>query len=490
MKTDYNAQQTPQFRILADAQINKIYLAALECLQRTGVEVQNKEARELLVTAGADVDGMRVRIPPRIIEDALAATPQSFTIWGRDREHCMKIAPGRVFFGPGPTCTYFIDPETGERRKTRQGDPAATAKVCDALDNIDYVMSLGLIDNVTPSLASVYEYAEMIANTGKPVLPWAFNLDHLKDIYQIALALTGGEKEFRRRPLFGFFSTMQPPMIHTDDDLANCLWAVEQDIPVIYIGAGEAGVSAPVTGAGLLVVWLAGALSGTAIFQLKKRGASVCIGGVPSPMDLRSARPAYGGPEMSLNSAAFSEILGHLGVPFMGTAGASDAKEMNIQAAIESTMQVILSSFSRANLVHDVGFLDCADIGSLEMLIMNDEIIAMTKRVMRGIEVNDDTLMLDLINEVGPGGEFISTMETAERCRREIWNPALMNRESWATWEENGSLTMSDRIKHRMHEILTCHRPLNLPQEAAEKIAAIIEAAEVREGSMKTDIEA
>ncbi|MDM8543131.1 trimethylamine methyltransferase family protein [Desulfococcaceae bacterium HSG9] len=490
MKTDYNTQQTPQFRVLADAQINKIYLAALECLQRTGVEVQNQEARELLAAAGADVDGRCVRISPRIIEDALAAIPQSFTIWGRDGEHRMEIAPGRVFFGPGPTCTFFIDPQTGERRKSRQGDPATTARVCDALDNIDYVMSLGLIDNVTPSLASVYEYAEMIANTDKPVLPWAFNLDHLKDIYQIALALTGGEKEFRRRPLFGFFSTMQPPMIHTDDDLANCLWAVEKDIPVIYIGAGEAGVSTPVTGAGLLVVWLAAALSGIAIFQLKKRGAAVCIGGVPAPMDLRSARPSYGGPEMSLYSAAFSEILRHLSVPFMGTAGSSDAKTLNLQAAIESTMQVMLSSLSRACMVHDVGFLDCADIGSLEMLIMNDEIIAMTKRVMRGIEVNDDTLMLDLINEVGPCGEFISTMETAERCRKEIWNPALLNREPWVTWKENGSLTMSDKIKQRMHEILTNHKPSNLPEEVADKIEAIIEAAEAREGVMKTGIEA
>jgi len=482
MKTDYNAQQTPQLQVLTDAQINKIYLAALKCLERTGVEVRNEEARELLAVAGADVDGMRVRIPPHIIKDALAATPQSFTIWGRDGEHRMEIGPGRVFFGPGPSCTYFIDPETGERRKTRQGDPAATARVCDALDNIDYVMSLGLIDNVTSSLASVYEYAEMIANTGKPVIPWAFNLDHLKDIYQIALALTGGEKEFRRRPLFGFFSTMQPPLIHTDDDLANCLWAVEQDIPVIYIGGGEAGVSAPVTGAGHLVVWLAGALSGATIFQLKKRGAPVCVGGVPSPMDLRSARPALGGPEMSLYSAAFSEILQHLGVPFMGTAGSSDAKTLNLQAAIESTMQVIFSSLSRANLVHDVGFFDCADIGSLEMLIMNDEIIAMTKRVMRGIEVNDDTLMLDLINEVGPGGEFISTMETAERCRQEIWNPTLTDRDPWVIWEENGSLTMSDRIKHRMHEILTSHRPLKLPENAAGKIAAILKDAEAREG--------
>ncbi len=113
---------------------------------------------------------------------------------------------------------------------------------------------------------------------------------------------------------------------------------------------------------------------------------------------------------------------------------------------------------------------------------MNDEIIAMTKRVMRGIEVNDDTLMLDLIDDVGPGGVFVSTMETAKRCRQEILNPMLMDRDPWETWEKSGSLTMLDRIKHRLHEILTNHVPLYMPKNAAEKIASILKAAEEREG--------
>ena len=482
MYTNYHTCKTPQFRVLSDAQIKRIYHAALECLRRTGVEVRNEEARSILKSAGADVDGSLVRIPPHIIQDAVASSPKSFTIWGRDGVHRMEIIPNRVYFGPGPTCTYFMDPMSGERRMTQKGDPAATALVCDALDNIDYVMSLGLIDDVTPSLASVYEYAEMISNTGKPVIPWAFNLNHLKDIYQIALALTGNEKEFRRRPLFGFFSTWQGPLIHTDDDMANCLWAVEHDIPVIYIGGGSVGLTAPVTGAGALAALLAGALSGLAILQLKKRGSPVCLGGVPSPMDLQTARLAYGGPEMSLYSAAGSEIFRYLGLPFMGTAGASDAKVLGLQAAIESTMQVVLSCLSGATLVHDVGFLDSADIGSLEMLIMNDEIIAMTRRVMRGIEVNDETLMLDLMDEVGPGGLFVSTSQTAKLCRQEIWNPDMMDRQSWQTWQENGSLTMLDRIKHRLDDILANHKPAPFPRGATEKISAVLNAAEDREG--------
>ena len=485
MDANYHSHQTPQFRVLSDQQIEKVYQATLECLNRTGVNVRNAEARELLASAGARVQGARVRIPPHIIQDAIASNPRSFTIWGRDGKHRMYIVPDRVYFGPGPTCTNFVDPQTGEQHRTRRGDPGLTAKVCDALDNIDYVMGLGLIDDVTPRLAPVYEFAEMLANTGKPVLPWGYAPENVSDIYQIAVAVAGSEQALRERPFFAFFSTCQPPLTHTDEDLANVLWAVERDIPVVYIGGGCAGSTGPITGAGLLVAYLAGVLSGLAIMQIKKRGAPVCIGGVPEAMDLASGRPAYGSPEMSLYSAAAADISRYLGVPFMGTSGTSEAKVLDLQAAIESTLQSVLSGLSGATLVHDAGFLDCAQIGSLDMLVMNDEIIAMTRRIMRGIEVNDDTLMLDLIDRVGPGGEFMSTKETAKRCRAEIWNPTLMDRQPFDNWQAAGAQTMNDRIRAKLQKILATHQPPPLPAGAAEKIEAILQAAEAREAKHK-----
>ncbi len=435
----------------------------------------------MLAQAGARVDGELVHIPAHIVQDAIASNPRSFTIWGREDKYRMQLVPDRVYFGPGPTCTYFIDPDTGEMHRTRHTDPGLTARVSDALDNIDYVMSLGLIDDVTPRLAPVYEFAEMIANTGKPVLAWGYTPDNISDIYQIALAVAGSEQTFRERPFMAFFSTYQSPLVQTDEDLANVLWAVERDIPVVYLGGGCAGTSAPITGAGTLVVSLAGAFCGLAIMQLKKRGTPVCIGSVPEAMDLRTARPPYGGPEMSFFSAALSDVCRYLGLPFMGTAGASEAKVLDLQAAIESSIQVLLSGLSGASLVHDVGFLDCAQIGSLDMLVMNDEIIAMTKRILRGIEISDDTLMLDLIDQIGPGGEYMSSPETARRCRKEIWNPKLMDRQPYDNWLAAGAKTMNDRIHARVMKILATHQPPSLPEGAAEKIEAILQAAEARQ---------
>jgi trimethylamine--corrinoid protein Co-methyltransferase len=477
MNSIHNEFQTPRLHVLSETKINKLYQAALECLERTGVDVPNKEAQELLADAGADVDGSRIRIARSIIETALRTAPQSFSIYGRNEAYQIKIEPENTLFGPGPTCTYFIDPETGERRKTRKGDPALTARVCDALENIDYAMSLGMISDANASMAPVIEFAEMITHTTKPVLAWGFSLDNLKDIYEIALAFKKGEKEFRQYPNFGFFSTWQSPLKHIDENLESCLWAVERGIPVIYSGGGVAGLSAPVTGAGVIATDLASMLSGLAIFQLKKPGAPVCVGGIPAPMDLQTARLAYGGPEMSLYSAALSEVVQYLSLPFMGAAGASESKVMDLQAAIESTIQITLSSLGSTNLIHDIGFLDCADIGSLEMLVMNDTIIKMVKRIMQGIEVNEDTLMLDQIDTVGPGGEFLSSVETVQRCRQELFYDALIDRDPWTVWQENEALTMLDRIKNRLKEIVTHHKPVAITENTRNKISHVLNTA-------------
>jgi trimethylamine--corrinoid protein Co-methyltransferase len=482
MDTIEHTEPALLFRVLTDSQIEKLYQAALQCLDRTGVNVLNAEARDLFASAGARVDGVRVRIPSFLIEEAVQATPRSFTLWERpsgpdwkqDPGKCLHIAAGRVHYGPGPTCTYFVDPQTGERRFTRRGDPGLTALVCDALDQVDYVMSLGLISDVEPSLAPVYEFAEMVAQTTKPVLPWAYSTQNVSDIYQIALAVAGSDKALRQRPFLALFTTFQSPLILTEEDVGNVFWAVQRGIPVVSLGGGTAGTTAPVTGAGTMVVALSGALASLTAIQLKAPGATVCIGSAPQAMDLRSCRPAYGSPEMSLFSAGMSDVCRFLGVPFMGTAGASEAKILDLQAAIESTVQVVFSGLSGVPLVHDVGFLDCANIGSLEMLVMSDEIIAMTRRIMRGIEINDDTLMLDLIDQVGPGGEFMSRIETARRCRTEIWYPSLLDRNNWDTWQEAGSPTMQDRVRARVQQILSTHRPSPLPTGVQEEIDTLL----------------
>jgi trimethylamine---corrinoid protein Co-methyltransferase len=201
---------------------------------------------------------------------------------------------------------------------------------------------------------------------------------------------------------------------------------------------------------------------------------------VPSAMDLRTARPAYGSPEMSLNSAAAVDIARYLGLPFMGTAGASESKVLDSQAAVESAIQILMASLSGTALVHDVGFLDCADIGSLEMLVMADEIISMTRRIQRGIEVNQETIMLDLIEQVGPGGSFLAEPRSAVLCRSEVWIPTLLDRKFYPNWVKDGKKTMETRVHEKLAKILATHQVPSLAPEIAAEIDTILFNAEMR----------
>ena len=469
--------QTVQFKVLSDQQCRDLYLAALECLQRVGVQINHPEARTLLAQAGADLDDNIARIPPHIIREALAATPAAFNLWHRDGRQAMSVTMDRVNFGPGLTNTYFSDPYTGERRKSRRGDPGMTARVCDALEQIDYVIGLALIDDVAPSLAPVYEFAELVANTTKPILAWGFNAQNARAIHEIAVAVAGSETALRRRPFYAFFSTYQSPLVNTHEDLGNVMWAADHGIPVIYLGGPIVGMTSPMTGASALVLSLATALSGLAVAQLRQRGTPFVLGGMPAPADLCTSRMAYGSPELSLYTAAFTDLCRYLGVPNMGTAGASESKLLDAQAAIEASIQILTSGLSGAALVHDLGFLDCAEIGSLAFLVITDEIVAMVKRLLRGIKVNADTIMLDLIEQIGPGGHFLGESSSAKLCRQEVWVPRLMDRNSYVVWEQKGRRTMEARAEARVRAILENHQPEPLDDAVVAMINALLDRA-------------
>jgi trimethylamine--corrinoid protein Co-methyltransferase len=480
MESSITNPRTPQFNVLSEGQCQELINAALECLERVGALVHNEEGRRLLKEAGAHVDGKFVKIPPDIIRQSLAVAPHSFQLWDRDGNTSIPIAPNRVYFGPGPTCTYFKDPETGEHRNARRGDAGLAARVCDALEHIDFVMSLCLYSDVTPALSPVYEFADMICNTGKPIVAWANDVDTLKAIYEIAKCVAGSEQTLKEKPNFVYFSTFHSPLQHLDHKIGSSMWAAAQGIPIVYLGGPTVGLESPITGASGLVIYLASALSGLAMIQLKCPGAPVAIGGIPMVMDMFTARPAYGSPEMCLYTAAASELARSLNLPFMGTAGTTESKLLDAQTGIEITAQVLLSALSGAGMVHDVGFLDCADVGSLQLLVLSNEVIGYVKRIMRGIEVNQKTIMMELIEKVGPGGYFVAEPESAALCRKEVWVPELSDRKPYQEWQAAGGSSMEERGHIRLQDILAHHKPPEIHQEVVEKIQVVLEREEER----------
>jgi trimethylamine--corrinoid protein Co-methyltransferase len=240
------------------------------------------------------------------------------------------------------------------------------------------------------------------------------------------------------------------------------------------------GATAPTTSAGILVTALCESLHGLVISQAIRPGVPFVIGGVVSIMDMQYSCLAYGAPELSLQSAALAEMGRHLGMPVWSTAGCTDSKILDEQAAIESAISILFAGLSGADLVHDVGFIEGAMTGSLQMATMSDEVISFVKRLLRGIEVTPETLASKVIHEVGPGGHFLGTDHTLRHFKREFWFPRLLDRSRWEEWQADASRSMGERVQVYLEDILSNHRPIPLASSVQDRINTILANAEAR----------
>ncbi len=214
------------------------------------------------------------------------------------------------------------------------------------------------------------------------------------------------------------------------------------------------------------------------INQAANPGAPFLMGGVHSVMDMKSGILAYGAPEMNKLLAAHTEIARHLGLAFYSTAGCSDSKTVDKQAAIEGALSVMTSGLCGANMIHDVGYIEFGSTGSLQQTVMMDEAIAMVKCFLGGIPVTKETMALDLIDSVGPGGQYLDAKHTAEHFKTEFWFPSLMDRSYWDMWKNKGEKTLGDRVQEKLNHILDTHRVSPLPEQTRKEIDAIIAKAE------------
>jgi trimethylamine--corrinoid protein Co-methyltransferase len=482
MRVNYQENSSVQFEILSEDQKAEIFRAALQTLENVGVDVFHEEARALLQDKGAWVDGVRVRFPSHLVRQALATAPASFTVYSREgsREKNIEIGPNRVHYGPGPTCPNMRDPRTGERRQYLRRDAQAVALACDALPDIDFVESLGNINDVTPDLADVYEFADMIAATGKPIVAWSFTKETCQDIHAIAAVVAGGEEALKLRPNYIFYAEPLSPLVANTEATDKLVYCARHRIPIVYTPCPMNGGTAPTTSAGILVTALCESLHGLVIAQAIQPGTPFVMGGVVSIMDMQHTTLAYGAPELALQSAALTEMARYLGLPVWSTAGCTDAKTVDEQAGVEGAISILFAGLSGADLVHDVGFIEGAMTGSLQMATMSDEIISYTRRFLRGIDVRPETLAVDVIEAVGPDGNYLGTDHTLEFYKQEFWFPRTIDRQRWEDWQAAGALTHSERVQARLDEILDTHAPAPLAPEAQAEIEAILARAEAR----------
>lgn len=482
-RTNMKVNVSPQFRIFSDDQKTTIYNGMMRTLSYTGAAVHHEGARRLFADAGCKVDGLRVYFPQEVIRKALSSLPVITEIYAWDGNPDKKIVvePGRSYFGPGPTPPYFIDTDTMERRKYLRKDATIVARVCDALPNIGYVQSLGSISDVTNGLADVYEFADMIRNTTTPIMSWSFDVEGCRDEHRMAIAMAGGEESFKQRPNYVFYGEPISPLVSDFHAIDKCMYCAEHRIPQVYSPCAIGGGTVPATHAGQIVVALSESMVGVIASQLINPGTCIIVGGVQSILDMRHSIYSYGAPEISLLSAALTEMAHFCGLPMFSQSGCTDTKAMDTQSAIEAAMSIHAAMLSGADFVHDNGYTESGKTGDIFQTVMDDEIIGMARRIERGIVVNEETLAKEIIKSVGPGGHYLYEDHTM-KWFRDSFQPTLMERDSYEDWVANGSKTMKDRIIEKTRALITSHEGprSKVPEAANNAIEAILLEAEAR----------
>ena len=478
MQNNTTFLRTPQFKVLTDDQLKRIHLASLEILRRTGVEMLHEEGRELLRTRGATIDGTRVRIPADLVEWALQVAPSRVVLCTRDGKPAMYLEDGRFYYGTGSDTRFVIDLDSGERRLTIRKDIEDMARLSDCLPHIDFLMCMGIASDVTIDISDLHHFDAMVTNSKKPIIFTAWSLRNLKDIVDMAEAVAGGPDALRSNPFLAMYGEPISPLKFEPKGVDKLLYVAERGLPLVYKPGLIGGATGPVTYAGQLALCNAETMTGLLLAQLKREGTPVVYGGGFAPMDMRTT-VAPPSPEHWMLLAARAEIAQYYDLPTFSYAGNSGSKVCDEQAAVDAAMSVLVSALCGANLIHDVGFLDSHLTSSYDLVVLSNEIISMAKRMMQGILIDEETLALDAIDKVGPGGHFFTEDHTL-RHFRENWYPELMDRSDHDSWAAKGKKRLAQVVNERAKEILATYEPEPLDEDIKLALRRILEAAEER----------
>jgi len=461
----------PAVSFLSETGRHRIHQGALQVLHQTGMKVLHEEALTLLSGAGCSIDkGNIVRIPQGLVEGAIKSAPRAIEIYDRDDRVAMHLGGHRVYFGTGSDLLYIIDPESRQRRRCVLEDVRRAARLCDGLSNIDFVMSFSHPSDVVSHRAFLCSFQAMVENTRKSMVCTAEGRDDLREMWEIAKVIRNGEEHLRSKPYFIHYAEPISPLKQAFSGLDKLLFCAEKGIPVIYSPAPISGSTAPLTVAGHVAQGLAECLCGVVIHQLKHKGAPVIRGMGPAVLDMATGECSYNAPEYYLAYMAAVEMSHVYDLPSWGYAGTSDSQIPDGQATLEAGLMTFLAAMAGANLNHDVGYLDFGRTGSLEMVVIMDETIDQIRRMLRGIPTDDDSLALDVIDTVGPGGHFLTEAHTSKHVRTTQWRPTLFSRWGHDAWKDAGENSLKERARERVLAILRDHKTQPLPPDKAREI--------------------
>ena len=493
MRTNYKANASVKMNVFSEAQCEELVFAAEEAMWRTGTDFYDPESIGILKKAGCWVDGTRVRIPAHITERALRSCQKHIVLCNsRTGARELFLEGGNSYFGSGPCTPFTRDPYTGERhRATRQSVGRAT-KVLDALPNIDYAMSLGIVQDVPLLVSDRHEFEQQILNTEKPIITVCVDKWGQEDCIKMAEIIAGGEEELRRNPFICLYAEPISPGVHCIEAAQKLVIGAKKGLPTIYTPCIMAGGTAPATMAGVMIQGLCESLSGLVLSQCTREGAPFIMGGVYTILDMGTTIFSYGAPELHLLLAGLADVAHSLKIPMFGTCGCTDTCIIDEQAGVEAALSVAMTNMSGANINHDIGYSEYGTTSNLDLVVISDEVLGMARRLTAGIEVTDQTMNLDLIEKIGPGGrydqikdgdafddfaDFGDDDEYVPKDSRVNYKNRLVNREARELWEKSGSKTLTEVANQKVRDIIEGHEPMPLPKGIAAKVRDVVENA-------------
>jgi trimethylamine--corrinoid protein Co-methyltransferase len=481
----------PSFRVLAEDALEAIHWSSLEILSRTGMKVAfGKKILKMLEENGCSVDFDKetVRFPSHIVEECVRKTSKSHLICGRSPKYDYKLDGRHVFFIPDTETTNTIDLDTGVWKPSTREDLENLTRVVDALDIYASGSHMTTCLDKPVHVRCLHDYAAALNSTEKPyndlsIYPQELAPYIVDYVLEMAKAVAGDEESLRKRPLGnGEFCVTSP--LEVDGRMVEAaLKLATFGFPCSVTSLPLSGATAPVTLAGALTLTNAEILAGISIIQLARPGTPVTPLYIPGVLDMKfSGRWAAGSPEEGLLAAGCVEIARHYGFRAVVFGVNTSAKVPGPQACYEKVASGVMPVLAGADIVYGCGSLDGGIAASCVELVIDEEICKALLNLAQGIEVTDETIALDVIERVGPGGHYLTEKHTLKHFKNEHFFPKLANRDNYEVWKEKGGKSLVDAATERAGKILKEHWPTPLDKDVQRRIADVLKRAETELG--------
>lgn len=465
--------------VLSKEDVQKIHEATLHIIENVGVRFPSKRALRIWEDAGAQVDHEKkiVKVKPYLIEDALKQAPPTYTLGARDPQQNLSLDGNHVHLGTDGCGVEIIDINTGLKRTTELQDVRDIARVADATEEVAFHWVPVSAQDAPVEARGLHELKAVWENSTKHVQTESiYNMDEAKASMEMAIILAGGKEELRKRPVLSLMQCTAPPLGHDGGSLDAALIAAEYGVPTGFMTMTACMTTGPATMAGTLAVGNAEVIAATALLQLAYPGTPVFYAAAQTASDPRLGVYTGGGPEDFLFGAATNFLADFYNIPLSMGSFATGAKEPNWQAGLEGSLSTFMASVVMSDMLLGCGFLHGSRIWSYAEMMMDCEIFSIIEKMMHGIEVNAETLALDAIAAVGPGGHYLAQKHTRNHMR-EIFMPQFLDRRPYSKWEETGE-DARDWAANKARKILKEHQPDPLEERISKEFERIIKSVE------------